>query len=235
MKTTLQQDEQRTTSTLVVPSGTRGCWNELLNETKEEVAGQRYEVKGTPGVGKSRSLNYLIREIIFKYRNKGSLPRKDRFVWLFVSKERENPQSEYEAFSMRRMLFDPIRTAVLFDRRNYYIIDSRNSEETEIPARVAAKIIYAGSSDNWDFRGLSQDNREKVTYYVPVWKEQEIFDAIPHMIGEDQKQALLDSSPHQSLEEIVQQRVGGRGYPETSISRLRSVQETSRNYTGQSK
>jgi len=74
MKTTLQQDEQRTTSTLVIPSGTRGCWDELLDHTKEDVVGQRYVVIGTPGVGKSRSLNYLIREIIFKHRDKGSLP-----------------------------------------------------------------------------------------------------------------------------------------------------------------
>jgi len=63
---------------------------------------------------------------------------------------------------------------------------------------VAAKTIYPAGSDH--LHGLSDHLQKGGTYCIPVWKEQEIFDAIPHMIGEDQKQALLDSSPHQSLE-----------------------------------
>jgi len=163
MKITLQQDEQRTTSTLVVPSGTRGSWGALLNDTKEEVAGQAYVVIGTPGVGKSRSLNYLIREIISKHRNKGSLPpaivfehRKDGFVWLFVPRERENPQSEYEAYIVGQDLFAATRAAVLFDKRNYYIVDSGKAEEAKTPLLVPAKTIYSCSPD---YRHFSEFRR----------------------------------------------------------------------------
>jgi len=177
MKTALQQDEVATTSTLVVPSGTRGSWSALLNHTKEEVTGQSYVVIGTPGVGKSRSLNYLIREIIIKHRNKGSLPppivfehRKDHFVWLFVPKQRENPQSEYETFSMRRKSFDPTGTAVLFDMRNYYIIDSGMAEAAETPALVPAKTIYSCSPDSRHFSEFSKHLQQGGTYYFPVWK-----------------------------------------------------------------
>jgi len=74
---------------------------------------------------------------------------------------------------------------------------------------VPAKTIYPAGSDR--IHGFSDQLRKGGTYYIPVWKEQEIFDAIPHMVGADQKQALLDSSPHQSLEEIVQQRMGEVG------------------------
>lgn len=218
MKTTLQQDEGTTTSTLVVPSGTRGSWGALLNHTKEEVAGQAYVVIGTPGVGKSRSLNYLIREIISKHRNKGSLPpaivfehRNDQFVWLFVPRERENPQSEYEAYSVSLKDFAATGTAVLFDKRNYYIVDSGKAEEAKTPALITAKTIYSCPPDYRHFSELKKHLQNGGTYYVPVWKEQEIIDAIPFVIGEDQKQALLASNPNQSLEEIARQRAGEVG------------------------
>ena len=71
-------------------------------------------------MGKSRSINHFIREIIGANRQKNwmhPMPvivfehRKDKIVWLFVPETPESRSTNYEAFSVRRSDFDAISTS----------------------------------------------------------------------------------------------------------------------------
>lgn len=220
MKETLQSDERTTTPTLIIPSGTHGAWQALLDEVDDNLSDQRFLGVGTPGVGKSRSLNYLIREIINRCRKKtGPMPaivfehRKDGIVWLFVPTDQHNPQSAYEAYSMRLGSFEATGTAVLFDCRNYYIIDSGKAEEAKTPFSVRAKTIYACSPDFRHFSEYRKSLQLGATYYIPLWKEQEIFDSIPYILGANQMSELqgTEGANEARILKTVKQRVAEVG------------------------
>ena len=96
LNSTLQSNERATTSILVVPPRTRGAWKVLIQGFQSGVSDQRFLVVGSAGVGKSRTINYLIRELIKQRRQDKSQPlhtivfehRKDAAVWRFDSSSR---------------------------------------------------------------------------------------------------------------------------------------------------
>lgn len=206
MKNCLQRDERVDRPTLVIPSGTRGVWKALLEKTQKRSTTERFLVIGTPGVGKSRSLNYLIREIILTHRNKSiagassSSPpaivfshQNDKLAWLFVPKDPTNPLSAYEAYSVFWSKFEASGTAVLFDHRNYYIVDPSGPYELDFPGLVAAKTIFACGPNKRYFSEYAKHLTAGI-HFLPCWKEQEIVAAIPYMVSQDGKRQILERS-----------------------------------------
>lgn len=206
MKNCLQRDERVDRPTLVIPSGTRGVWKALLEKTQKRSTTERFLVIGTPGVGKSRSLNYLMREIILTHRNKSiagassSSPpaivfshQNDKRAWLFVPKDPTNPLSAYEAYSVFWSKFEASGTAVLFDHRNYYIVDPSGPYELDFPGLVAAKTIFACGPNKRYFSEYAKHLTAAI-HFLPCWKEQEIVAAIPYMVSQDGKRQILERS-----------------------------------------
>ena len=112
LQCSLQRDERTTSSALVLPPSTRGMWREVLEATSNGRSDNRVLVIGTPGVGKSRSMNYFLKLVIDRRRQEHSpslsLPvivfehRKDKVAWLLAPKDPSDRESEYEAFSLSR-------------------------------------------------------------------------------------------------------------------------------------
>eukprot|EP00808_Paulinella_micropora_P025888 g2337.t1 len=110
---TLQNDEQRTSSVMVVPPHTRGAWQAIIEAFEPGRSSQHFLIIGSPGIGKSRTINYAIREIIRERRQHSSQPlptivfehRKDEIVWKFVPRVASNHASDYEACSVLKADF----------------------------------------------------------------------------------------------------------------------------------
>jgi len=210
MKNALQKDESETytSRTLVIPSGTRGAWQAVLGAVRDDSTDQRFFVIGTSGVGKSRTLNYLIREIILSHQNKAAKPpaiifehRKDEIVWLFVPKNPALPASTWEAYSMAIGDFRASGTALLYNPRNFYIVDSGLPEKPHMVTNVAATTLFVCSPDTHcsDF----QKYTSTCPIYLPCWEKQEIIAAVPYVLGEERKREILGSAGPNELVSIL--------------------------------
>jgi energy-coupling factor transporter ATP-binding protein EcfA2 len=186
----LQSDEGLTTRNLVIPPGTSGAWKSLLADTKSKrgdassnkltVASQRYLVIGSPGVGKSRSMNYLIKLIITERRTVHDRPlptivfehRKDEKVWIFSPKEPNSQQeSEYEVQSFPLAEFSKFNCEALKNPDNFYLIDSAMAENSNYPGHVPAVTVFVCSPDTRHYSEYKKHMQKGSTYYIPVWPD----------------------------------------------------------------
>ena len=178
LKSTLQRDETQTSSTLVVPPGTRGAWQAVLDAIKPELSDQRFLVIGSPGIGKSRSINHFIHELIDDRRFENStrpLPvivfehRKDDCVWLFAPKSATDRKSEYEAFRVTVLAqWGAKSVAALENPDNVYIVDTGKAERSLDPPLLAAVTIYVCSPDTRHFSEWRKHLALGGTFYVPM-------------------------------------------------------------------
>ena len=187
----LQGNEAATSPTLVVPPSTRGMWDEVVRSTCTGQSHQRILVVGSPGVGKSRSINHFIREIISAHRQKDwthPMPvivfehRKDQTVWLFVPEEPESRATEYEALSVARSDFSAVKVAALRCPTNYYIVDSSQVEHgSSAPALLPAVTVFVCSPDPRHYSEWLKDLQRGFRVYCPSWSRAAVLAARPYM------------------------------------------------------
>ena len=177
LKSTLQSDEVMTSPVLVVPPGTRGAWSALRAAIKP---GQRYQnflVVGSAGIGKSRTINYFIREFILERRQDTSQPlpvvlfehRKDGRVWQFSPNDASDHMSEYKAVSMLTCEFAAGRVDALKNPNNLYVVDSGKAEESKDPTFVPAVCVYVCSPDTRHFSEWSKHLQRGGRFNIPMW------------------------------------------------------------------
>lgn len=203
----LQGDEFATSITLVVPPGTRDAWQAVRRHMARDAGRphKRYLVIGSPGVGKSRSINYFIRHIISERRKTCSsssssssssacssrpLPvivfehRKDQKVWLFAPTAPEQADSVYSAYSIILDHFHANATAVLHNPDNVYLIDSGLAEEAKMPANVPAVTVYVCSPDERHFSEYEKHTQAGGTFFIPWWQPEALLAAQPFMLAQ---------------------------------------------------
>jgi hypothetical protein len=199
MKTKLQSDERSTSSTLVLPPGTRGAWRALRMAIKRDQSDQRFLVVGSAGVGKSRSINHLIREYINEAQQSPvdqPLPvvvfehRKDRCAWLFAPKDPANHQSDYEAFKVPIEDFVATKVAALNNPNTLYVVDSGMAENSKGPALLRAVTVYVCSPDRRHFSEFLKHTQAGGTFFIPWWQPEAMEAAQPYML--DQVQGVVE-------------------------------------------
>lgn len=195
MTAALQSDERATSAHLVVPPGTREAWKALFADIAAKqlatagISDQRYLVIGSPGVGKSRSINYLLRHIIVERRKDNTRPlpvivfehRKDKAVWLFAPTQQH--QAEYKAFSVDSSEFHANKTAVLHTPDNFYVIDSGLAEEAANPTNVRAVTVYVCSPDERHFSEYRKHTQQGGVFFIPWWRPEAVTAAHPYMLA----------------------------------------------------
>ena len=185
LKCTLQDDEHVTSSALVLPPSTRGMWQAVLEATCTDLARHRVLVIGTPGVGKSRSMNYFLKLVIDRRRQEHSaklpLPvivfehRKDKVTWLFAPKDPNEQNSEYEAFSLHQQHFIQVVAAVRC-ATNYLLVDTSQAENAKMPGLYPCNTVYVCSPDPRHY----SEYRKHISgnsYFFPHWREGDILAA----------------------------------------------------------
>ncbi len=189
LKSMLQSDERRTSPVLVVPPGTRGAWLALRTAIKPGQTDQNFLMVGSPGIGKSRTINYFIREVILERRQDltRSMPvivfehRKDGCVWLFSPKNASDHMSEYEAFSMSTLDFDASKVAALKNPDNVYVVDSGKAQESKDPVFVRAVCVYVCSPDTRHFSEWSKHLQRGDRFNIPMWHMEALEAACLHL------------------------------------------------------
>ena len=228
MKSRLQNDEAETSTNLVVPPGTRGAWNQLLVSRfatfkQEPVCGFRTVVIGSPGVGKSRSINYAIRQIIKRVDElritRPSLERptiifehrKDNTVWLFRPKGDDT--NRYEALSTGKLgtSLDGLED-LLEKRETFYIIDAADVEESRMQSLVNATTIFVCSPDRQHYSEFTKHVTSD-SFYIPGWTRGAILRARKEMVSDTRGAILrareeMDSDTEEDLShEVVSGRI----------------------------
>ena len=192
LKSTLQSDERVTSSIMVVPPHTRGAWKAVRDAFEYGVSDQRFLVVGSPGIGKSRTVNYMILEIINERRKDTRLPlpiiifehRKDSKVWRFTPKDASNHECVYEASSVTLGHFMAGDELALDNPDNVYIVDSAKAENSKEPAHLRAKTIFNCSPDAGHFSEWIKHTQRGGTVYVPMWPHEAIEAAQLYMFPE---------------------------------------------------
>jgi hypothetical protein len=197
-KSTLQSDEDSTSSTLVVPPGTRGAWKAVRESFQPGMRGQRFLVVGSAGIGKSRSINYQIRELISERRQDSTLPlptivfehRKDGRVWKFTPRDSRDHTSDYEASIMSTKHFSSTMEPALNNPDNVYIVDSGKAEDSKDPSLLRAKTIFVCSPDGRHFDEWLKHIQLGGKFFIPFWTPEAIVAAQPLMFQHTDVQTL---------------------------------------------
>lgn len=183
----LQQDESHAWSrTLVVPPGTR-----------------RFVVIGTPGVGKSRSLNYLIREIILEPPKKKPQRRQKpaRRRPLFLNTATMGWCGSFVAQEARGILCRPTRPTSNVEGSFWSQSNSRSlqssklftlstlgeAERSEMPALVAATTIFPCSPDARYFSEFQKHMRGNPVFCPVLAETRERFSPLFPMFSSGNK------------------------------------------------
>ena len=162
---------------MVVPPHTRGVWKAVRENFKRDVNGQCFLVVGSAGIGKSRTINFLIREIIKERRQDTSQPlptiifehRKDHRVWKFAPNDPTDHSSDYKVSHIHIAIFLAKDEPALSNPNNVYIVDSGKAEDSKIPALVTAKTVYVCSPDTRHFDEWSKHMQTGGKFYFPIW------------------------------------------------------------------
>ena len=203
---------------LVLPFTTRGMWEQLLQaiEPRDDKP-QRFTVVGTPGVGKSSTIPYFIRQFINKRRQEPnpSSPivvfecRKDRSVWLFAPEIEGSVDCQYEAFFVGLMQWEPRLSAALSNFSTCFIVDAAQAESTWMPALVNATSILVASPDPRHFSEFQKHLVRGFTVYCSMWTPDELVTAAPFMgttLGEKElreRMAIVGPIPRRVLDDDV--------------------------------
>eukprot|EP00993_Chasmostoma_nieuportense_P003982 NODE_466_length_2193_cov_48.106486_g430_i0.p1 GENE.NODE_466_length_2193_cov_48.106486_g430_i0~~NODE_466_length_2193_cov_48.106486_g430_i0.p1 ORF type:complete len:645 (-),score=141.67 NODE_466_length_2193_cov_48.106486_g430_i0:115-2049(-) len=189
-RTTLQEDENESPG-LVVPPSTAGLWKAVHKAILEAtpLAGgpkktrSRFVVLGTPGIGKSRTINYFLRLLLATRDSTQPLPtvvfeqRKDGRVWRFAP-DPEHPAT-VKALWCEINDFRAPKEQALDVATNVYIVDTGAAEESTMPALVTAATILVCSPDR---RHYSEFQKHcAAPFYVPMWRPEDILAAAPFL------------------------------------------------------
>jgi hypothetical protein len=135
LKSFLQENE-KSSRNLYTRESQRKLWNEVFSYS-EEKEGNGVIVLGNPGIGKSRSMTYLLKILLENKKQIIYEARKDRILYSFIPKD----DGSYEVFSLSLKEFDPIKCEILKNPNSYYLIDPDLPQSiTNVPAH---KILAA--------------------------------------------------------------------------------------------
>lgn len=141
---------------------------------------------GSPGVGKSRSMTYLLRLLL----NDGKLvvyeARKDDAVFVFVPPSKQQPSAtNYEVYCTEKNKFSVSGCAALMDNNTYYLIDTGDVSMGE-PRNVAAHTILASSPGKRRYHDWAKNPRT-AKFCMPSWTQEEINAVRPYMLVDGQE------------------------------------------------
>ncbi|CAJ1447347.1 unnamed protein product [Effrenium voratum] len=145
---------------LFVRNQTRLVWEEAVRGHR------RVAVIGSPGIGKSFSIAYLLRLLMKEQKTVVFEARKWKAVYLFMPGD----DGSYEVRTMDSTDWAPGKCSELKDPENYYVVDPDKAEDQYIyPAR--ARTIVAPSPDPMHFGEWKKD--DPLFLYMATWTLQE--------------------------------------------------------------
>jgi hypothetical protein len=200
LKMFLQGNEENSPN-LFTRKDSRALWDEvysyLCSTSKSHCL-----VTGNPGIGKSRSMTYLLRKLLREGKTVVYEARKDSRVFAFIPISPGIPEQKvlptYKVFVVQLRTFLPGACAVLQDPDNFYLIDPGNPASiTNVPAHT---VLAASPNKAHYHEWVKRANTPMLC--MPVWKKEEL---------ESMNKVLLGGNPMLSNEQLEERynMIGG--------------------------
>ena len=151
----------------------RTCQRELWNEVYaylEATHNGHAMITGNPGIGKSRSMTYLLRVLLQNGKTVIYQARKDDRVYVFVPPNGHRTGSEYKVWGSNLSTWAPGGCLVAQNANHYCLIDP------DLPAAIVgiSSHIVLSASPNPDHFKEFLKLQKAITWCMPIWKKQEL-------------------------------------------------------------
>lgn len=158
---------------LFIRPDSRALWDEVL-EYCEKRKDSHFIVTGNPGIGKSRSMTYLLLQLLRKKKVVVYEARKDKVVWKFEP----TSAGEYKVWKCNLLRFYEIFEPALDDPENYFLVDPDIAQGS--PTHVRAHTIFTPPPNMMHYHWF-QDRPYVITLYMPSWSKEELEAIRPFM------------------------------------------------------
>ncbi len=171
MKYCLQSNEKKFMH-LFTRQCQRDLWNEVYNylERNED---SHAMITGNPGVGKSRSMSYLLRLLLQKKRTVVYEVRKDSRVYAFIPPSGHQQSSKYKVWSCSDKTFLPDVCTPLMNSASYRLIDPDTPAPILCGPYHTSHIVLSASPNRAHFKEFLKLERT-ITWCMPIWKKEEL-------------------------------------------------------------
>ena len=181
---------------LFVSTGTRGCYDEVAEMlVAPSTAGRksRFLVIGNPGIGKSRSIMYLVRKLLRARHASGTLHHN---TLVAVIEDQETGAIRgiawccdgagngcWRVCHCHRSDFRDSTCGGLYSKETVYIVDGANRSAATEPTGVTARTVYVCSPNRAHY---NQFKKNCHTFLVPMWELKELIGAHENGLGDRQ-------------------------------------------------
>ena len=162
MKTWLQSNEKRSPN-IFCRNSQKELWNEVLDYLESEEDTHAI-VTGNPGIGKSRSMSYLLRLLLQKKKIIVYEVKKDEAAHIFMPQE----DGSYKVWSCE--YFRPSACSHLKNPDNYYLIDP---DTPSSPTNVVSHTVLCASPNISHYKEF-QKRPGVLLWLMPTWKKEEL-------------------------------------------------------------
>jgi heat shock protein HspQ len=162
MKSWLQNNEKRSPN-IFCRNSQKQLWNEVLDYL-ESYEDTHAIVTGNPGIGKSRSMSYLLRLLLQKKKIFVYESKKDKVAHIFMPQE----DNSYKVWSCEG--FRPESCAHLKNPDNYYLIDPCTPSN---PVSVLSHTVLCASPNISHYMDFQKTLGVHV-WLMPTWKKEEL-------------------------------------------------------------
>jgi hypothetical protein len=164
----LQENERNSTS-LYLRDNQIELWDEVYAYLSEP--GSNAIVTGNSGIGKSRSMTYLLKLLLKNKKNVIYEARKDKKVFAFTVQVDGTYDVEVctDVYTLKDYSF--AARDILYDTSSFYLIDPDKGEEGI--ANVPAHTVLAASPNQKHFAEWSKGDNT-LTWCMPVWTHDEL-------------------------------------------------------------
>jgi hypothetical protein len=194
--TTFLQGTEAGSPFIITRKCTRDLWDIVMNLTR--TLRKHVLVTGSSGVGKSRSMAYLLRNLLLNGKTVVYESAEENIFFLFKPTG-DKEGGGYEVMSVSLQDTSAEKIVELKDPDNFYLVDpSKTSGE---PVFVPAHTILASSPNPKHYKGFVRRDGT-TTLYMPLWKIEEL-ETVRH---------ILDSSVTVTKDDLLEmfQDLGGR-------------------------
>ena len=181
---------------LFVSTGTRGCYDEvaeMLATPSTAETKSRFLVVGNPGIGKSKSIMYLVRKLLWVRHASGTL-HHNTLVAVIEDQEtgavrgiawcRDGAGNGYwRVCQCERGDLKVSMCGGLYSNETVYIVNGANQNATTEPAVVTARTVYVCSPNRAHYNHF---RRNCHTFFVPMWELKELIGAHKNGLGDRQ-------------------------------------------------
>lgn len=142
-------------------------WDEVYNYLNSKIFSHCL-VTGNPGIGKTRSMSYLLKILLEKGNTIIYEARKNDIIFIFLPQE----DKKYKVWSCPLESFKHASCSLFNDEKNYYLIDPNEPKD---PFQCDAHTVLCASSNIHHYKEFIKRDKTK-SFCMPIWKKNELWD-----------------------------------------------------------